>query len=379
MEPYPRLLLRFVYEVVSLAALIRAAVDENMPNGQLQPGRVVARKDGKQGYFVYVGVRRYLALRRLLEQTHDPRFAVFNAYVDAGLSELHMFVRAKMENEDDKGERLGLSVLEEAFGLSKIRDSLSPEMLDADLRRLYDLSIKLPPEKLKKLYDIERRTGSRFTVAQLERLSAIKEEKDFYLAAASTSGFGFKADDVEKAVRGKQGAYTLEWFGDVFPEYESAAPRAAEPVRPVQEGDGEDHEQGRHLEVDEPAVILARCPRCSARNMLHVEGHIETRHIPPDPEEAPVTAAVVETIGVDGFDCWRCGKKFFAFLKHLEGRRYAADTSLSEKLVDPETVVEAIDVRYDHDEKVWQRIVDGKVAGHVDVSGEAGPEKKDGR
>lgn len=371
-------MLRFVYEVVSLAALIRAAVDENTPNGQLQPGRVVARKDGKQGYFVYVGVRRYLALRRLLEQTHDPRFAVFNAYVDADLSELHMFVRAKMENEDDKGERLGLSVLEEAFGLSKIRDSLSPEMLDADLKRLYDLSIKLPPEKLKKLYDIERRTGSRFTVAQLERLSAIKEEKDFYLAAASTSGFGFKADDVEKAVRGKQGAYVLEWFGDVFPEYESAAPRAAEPVRPVQEGDGEDDEQGRHLEVDEPAVILARCPRCSARNMLHVEGHIETRHIPPDPEEAPVTAAVVETIGVDGFDCWRCGKKFFAFLKHLEGRRYAADISLSEKLIDPETVVEAIDVRYDHDEKVWQKIVDGKVAGHVDVSGEAGPEK-DGR
>jgi hypothetical protein len=377
-EPYPRLLLRFVYEVVSLAALIRAAVDENTPNGQLQPGRVVARKDGKQGYFVYVGVRRYLALRRLLEQTHDPRFAVFNAYVDADLSELHMFVRAKMENEDDKGERRGLSVLEEAFGLSKIRDSLSPEMLDADLKRLYDLSIKLPPEKLKKLYDIERRTGSRFTVAQLERLSAIKEEKDFYLAAASTSGFGFKADDVEKAVRGKQGAYVLEWFGDVFPEYESAAPRAAEPVRPVQEGDGEDDEQGRHLEVDEPAVILARCPRCAARNMLHVEGHIETRHIPPDPEEAPVTAAVVETIGVDGFDCWRCGKKFFAFLKHLEGRRYAADISLSEKLIDPETVVEAIDVRYDHDEKVWQKIVDGKVAGHVDVSGEAGPEK-DGR
>src|SRR5208282_1529232 len=139
-EPYPKLLLRFVYEVVSLAALIKAAVDENTSNGQLEPGRVVPRKDGKKGYFVYVGVRRYLALRWLSEHTHDSRFAVFYAFVDDGLSELQMFVRAKMENEDENGERQGLSVMEEVFGLSKIRDSLSPEKLDPGLRRLYDLS-----------------------------------------------------------------------------------------------------------------------------------------------------------------------------------------------------------------------------------------------
>ena len=68
------MLLRFVYEVVSLAALIKAAVDENTPNGQLEPGRVVPRKDGKKGYLVYVGVRRYLALKWLFQHNNDARF-----------------------------------------------------------------------------------------------------------------------------------------------------------------------------------------------------------------------------------------------------------------------------------------------------------------
>ena len=367
MEPYPKLLLRFVYEAASLAALIKAAVDENTPNGQLEPGRVVPRKDGKKGYFVYVGVRRYLALRWLFEKTHDSRFSTYNAYVDSGLSELQMFVRAKMENEDENGERQGLSVMEEVFGLSKIKDSLSPEKLDPGLRRLYDLSIGLPKEKLKRLYDVERRTGSRFTVAQLERLATVREDKDFYLAAASTSAFGFKGEDVEKAVTMKEAAYTLEWFKDVFPEYASAAPRAPQSAQPAQEGGGE---QG-HLEVDEPTVILALCPTCGARNMVHTEGQIETRHIPPNPEE-PRETAVVKSVGVDDRDCWKCREKFHTFFKHLEGRKYAADTSHSEKFIDPQTIVEAIDIRYDYDENVWQRIADGKIAGMVDLSGKDG-------
>ncbi|MDG6926837.1 MAG: hypothetical protein JRN09_09835 [Nitrososphaerota archaeon] len=359
-----------------MVALIKTAVDENTPNGQLEPGRVVPRKDGKKGYFVYIGVRRYLALRWLFGHTRDARFAVFYAYVDTGLTDLQMFLRAKMENEDGKGERQGLSVLEEIFGLSQIKDSLSPEKLkDGELRRLYELSSKLPQGKLKKLYDIERRTLSRFTVPQLERLVAVREEKDFFLTAASTSGFGFKGDDLEKAEQGREAAYTLEWFRDVFPEYASAAPRAARsPVR--QQPDGE--QQGGHLEVDEQAVILAPCPACSARSMVHAEGHMETRDIPPDPEQATVTS-VAKTIGQNDRRCWKCGQRFYALVRHLEGRKYAADTALSDEFREPQTVVEAIDVRYDRTGKVWQQIVDGKIAGTVDLSGERTGAGEEGR
>ena len=297
--------------------------------------------------------------------------AVFYAYVDTGLSELQMFVRAKMENEDEKGERQGLSVLEQVFGVSNIKDTLSPEKLDGELKRLYGLSATLTQAKLKKLYDVERRTSSRFTIAQLERLTTMKEDKDFYMAAASTSGFGFKGDDFERAVVGKQAAYTFEWFKDIFPEYASAPPSPPEPLQRVQDG-----EKGQgHLEVDEPRVILTPCPRCAAKNMVHVEGQVETRRIPPCPEEAPVVG-IAKTIDIDDPDCWKCKKKFFTIFKHIEGRKYAADSSVSDEFIDPQTIVEAIDVRYDYHERVWQQIVDGRIAGTIDLSGDEEGEGK---
>jgi hypothetical protein len=46
-EPHPRLMLRFSYDVGPLAELIRSSVDEDTPNGQLNPGRVVQKRDGK--------------------------------------------------------------------------------------------------------------------------------------------------------------------------------------------------------------------------------------------------------------------------------------------------------------------------------------------
>ena len=365
-EPHPKLMLRFIYEIAALAALIKAAVDENTPNGQLEPGRVVPLMVGKKkGYLVYVGVRRYFALKWLYEKTHDARFAVFNAYVDVGLSELQMFVRAKMENEDEKGERQGLSVLEEVLGVYRIRDSVSPEKLDGGLKRLYEISGRLTEVKLKKLYDVERRTRSRFTLAQLDRLCAVKEDKDFYLAAASTSGFGFWGDDVEKAVEGRNAAYSLDWFKDVFPEYANGALPVPQQQQP-DEGDGGEEEG--HFEANEPAVILAPCPRCTAVNMVRVQGQIEAEHISPDPEEASMTV-VAESVGRDDRECWKCGKEFYVFFRHLEGSRFAADTSPSKEFRYPTTIVETIDVRYDYGEKVWQKVVGGKIAGTVDLSG----------
>jgi len=67
-QPHPRHAIRFEYRAKPLAELIRATADENTPNGQLVPGRVVPRDDGKEGYWVYIAMKRYYALSSLHEE-----------------------------------------------------------------------------------------------------------------------------------------------------------------------------------------------------------------------------------------------------------------------------------------------------------------------
>ncbi|MDV3294179.1 MAG: ParB/RepB/Spo0J family partition protein, partial [Nitrososphaerales archaeon] len=209
-QPHPKLAFRFRYDVASLADSIRSAADENTPNGQLNPGRVVLRGDG-EGYYVYVGVRRYFALKSLWDATKDERFAVYTAYIDTDLSELQMFVKAKKENDEENGEREGLSVLEEVSGIGRIRNSINPEELEKGLRRLFELAGRLNEKRAMKLYDIERTARFKFRIAHLERLCAIEDDREFYLAAASVAGFSFADDDIEKAVEARRGAYALNW------------------------------------------------------------------------------------------------------------------------------------------------------------------------
>ena len=99
---------------------------EDVPNGQLEPGRVVPRDDGEGLLRVHRG-QAVLALKSLYEETGDERFAVFNAYVDSESSLLNLFLRVRSENEEGKGERVGLSVLEKILGLYKIRGSIPAE------------------------------------------------------------------------------------------------------------------------------------------------------------------------------------------------------------------------------------------------------------
>ena len=375
-QPHPKLALRFRYSVESLAALILAAASGNVPNGQLEPGRVVPTEDGL-GYYVYVGVKRFLALKLLFEKTHDVRFAAFNAYVDTNLSPLRMFVIAKMENEEGKGEREGLSVLEEVSGIGRIRDSVKPGELDEGLRRLHDLSEKLGEERLKKLYELERVAHFKFRVAHLERLCRIEgDEKDFYLAAASAAGYRFTGDDIEEAVEARSAAYNLEWFKDLFPSYSSEAPPP--PTSPSsghdqdgnQGGEGEAEGKGReeqgsgHLEVHLEEVVLAACPKCEGENMVKLDGEVKATQIPPDPDGKRRTV-VAESVDKVDCECFHCDGKFYAFAKHLEGREYAVESSLSKRFREPKTIVEAFDVRYDFGRGVWQKIVDGKIAGDL--------------
>ena len=46
-EPHPKLAFRFSYDIEGLAESIMAAADENTPNGQLNPGRVVLKPGGE--------------------------------------------------------------------------------------------------------------------------------------------------------------------------------------------------------------------------------------------------------------------------------------------------------------------------------------------
>ena len=194
-EPHPRLMFRFSYDVDSLADSIRSAVDENTPNGQINPGRVVLREDG-EGYYVFVGVRRFLALRHLYETTKDERFATYSAYVDTNISELQMFIKAKKENEEEKGERQGVSLLEEVSGIGMIKDSVSSRDLDEGLARQLAVAEKIGDEKLLQLYKVERAAGFRFRLAQRERLAKIGDEREFYTTASYVAGAGMRGDDI---------------------------------------------------------------------------------------------------------------------------------------------------------------------------------------
>ena len=217
-EPHPRLMFRFSYDVDSLAESIRSAVDENTPNGQINPGRVVLREDG-EGYYVFVGVRRFLALRHLYETTKDERFATYSAYVDTNISELQMFIKAKKENEEEKGERQGVSLLEEVSGIGKIKDSVSSRDLDEGLARQLAVAEKIGDEKLLRLYKVERAAGFRFRLAQLERLAKIGDEREFYTTASYVAGAGMRGDDIEPAIDEREKAQVFDWFGRLFPDY----------------------------------------------------------------------------------------------------------------------------------------------------------------
>jgi transcription elongation factor Elf1 len=342
-----------------LADSIRSLVDDNTPNGQLNPGRVVRREGG---YYVYIGIRRFLALKSLHESTGDQRFGVFSAYVDENLSELQMFIKAKAENEEERGERQRLSILEEVSGMSKIRESMGKlDGLDPSLKRLASLADKFDDERLKKLYDVEKASGSRFTLAQLEGLSRVQGEKEFYTTAASTAGF--RVDDVPSAERNRTAAYHLDWFPRLFPDYkkEGELPGSRIPSRV-------DHPEVKEpLEVHEEGVIVVQCPKCEGGNMLRCEGEITLVHLSPDPE-GELEAAVAESVAKATFACSHCGETFNVFVTKLDTGGYAVATSLSDGFVEPKEELGALNLRYNHRKKAWEMIEGDEIVGPLRLS-----------
>ena len=376
-EPHPKLAFRFSYDIEGLAESILAAADENTPNGQLNPGRVVL-KPGGEGYYVYVGVRRYKALKRLYETTKDERFGSYTAYIDTGMNELEMFVKAKRENDEEKGERKGLSVLEELFGITMIREAIPPEGLtDKWLKRLADVASRLDEKKLRKLYEIEGAAHSKFRLPHLEFVCKIGSEDDFFLTAATAVAFNYTGSDMERAWEDRNSVLSLDWFGQMFPEVKKAEPsgngggtqqksstkRKAKPKAKKEAVKG--------MEVHEERVVLVPCPRCGRLHMVETKGKVEATHVPEDPDGEKRTEVAVSVSRVER-TCSKCGGRFFAFVEHLEGRKYAAEPSVSMKFREPKKVVEAVDLRFDRKGSVWQIIAGDKVVGPLDFDGKAG-------
>jgi hypothetical protein len=373
-QPHPKLTFRFSYDVGGLADSIRCAADENTPNGQLNPGRVVLRPDG-EGYYVYIGVRRYRALKLLYETTKDERFGSYTAYIDTGMSELQMFVKAKRENDEERGERQGLSVLEELFGITKIREAIPHDGLDKWLKRLVDVADKLTEEKFRKLYEIEVASRFKFRLPHLEYLCRIESEEDFFLTAATAAGFTYRGDEMDRAWEDRKAAHALDWFRRLFPDNGPRAPEPAPTVsqasqtkdtKPASVPKAEPKPVSQALEIHEENVITARCPRCESVQMLEIQGEIVATHVPAEPGGERRTE-VAESVSRVNCDCRDCNGRFFLFVKHLDGRLYAIEPSASMKFRDPRDRVESVDLRFDHEKREWQKIVGDKIVGPLTI------------
>ncbi|HUH99552.1 MAG TPA: hypothetical protein VLY65_00780 [Nitrososphaerales archaeon] len=379
--PHPKLATRIKLDVRPLAELIRGAVDEDVPNGQLEPGRVVPREDG-QGYYVYIGLRRFYALKSLYEETRDKRFAVFIAYVDSSTrSLLDLFLRVRAENEEGKGERVGLSVLEKVYGLHRISGLVPLDKMDDELRRELAVAEKLDEKRIMKLFEIETAAHFSYRLEHLERLCQISDLEELYESAACIAGYAIPPERIDKAVEGREdGVRTLKWFGRLFPDYARSVEdrRDRERQSPVQhqlpmtepESASEEPEaaNGRLLEIHKTDVVIVPCPKCGAENMIEVRLKAEVTRLSADPEGETMTSIPEVVVGC-AVECSGCQSGFHAFVKPLEGRRYALETSLSTRFQDPRTVVETVDLRFDFKDGHWQKLSGEKMIGVVRTSG----------
>jgi len=385
--PHPKLATRLKLDVHSLAELIKGAADDDVPNGQLEPGRVVPREGG-QGYYVYVGLRRFYALKSLYEETRDKRFAVFTAFVDPSTrSLLDLFLRVRAENEEGKGERIGLSVLEKVYGLHRISGLVSLDKMDDGLKRELAVAEKLDERRIMKLFEIETAAHFSFKLEHLERLCQIASLEELYESAACTAGYAIPPERMDKAVEGREDAVrTLKWFGRLFPDYakEIEDRRAGERQTSVQlqleaaqqssAGQESDAADRGPLEVHKRDVMIVSCPKCGVENMAQVRVEAEVTRLATDPQGTSMTA-VPEIVVACSIECSGCGNGFHAFVKPLEGRRYALETSLSPRFQEPRAVVEAVDLRFDFENGHWQKLVGEKVIGLVRSSGRASTRK----
>ncbi len=223
-EPHPDFLFRFKYDDPSLQKLAESI----RQLGQIHNGRVVPKADAS-GYRVYVGIRRYYAVKRLFDESGDPRFGKYYAVIDEGLSEAQMLAKALAENMSEKGERKDLSILEEIAifrhaekVLTSSNVSLVLKMLNQDeeyLKRRLSLAERISEQKLRKLYEIEQASGFEFRIGHLEWLKNVPDDRQFFIQASIIADARLKPSQASVVEKLPEQAVKVSWFPELFPDY----------------------------------------------------------------------------------------------------------------------------------------------------------------
>ena len=319
-EPHPDLQARLRYDQVD-----RLAEDIRM-NGQLQPGRVVEKKDGT-GYFVYIGRGRLLAVRRLFEKYGHP--TRYLAILDESLPFVELFSRSMSENLRSKN----LSVLDEmksydvASKLAGEEEILQTSCRIGENAEEVKKMISLAGvfgDKLKRLYDIEVKTGFSFQLGHLEAFAKVSDERKFYEIAAVAAVSRFTADEVRVLLRA--GTLTglvdglVPWFGELFPEFDSATDTSGRKSRSKHKPDSEARPPvGVPYKENLPFV---GCPHCGAQVSFELKERSTLTLYKFDGAAVPKK----DSVSPDGL-YWRsgicanekCGKEFWLVVFSTDG------------------------------------------------------------
>lgn len=265
-EPYPKAMMRFEYgpedpSIMALAEMILA-------QGQLQRGRAVPKAGGNgKKWEVYIGTRRYFAIKSLDGKPGAP--AVYRAEIDYGLTEDEIITRALMENEEGQGERKPLSVEEElAYYRLLLQDKSEDEVIsiceragkdNTTMTRSIRIARTLGSDKLRKLYEVEKKSGFRFALSHTEEFTKLPDDRTMFQVAAVTADKKFDPGAV-KPEAARELVKSVAWFSEVFPEYATEAPDSAGATTTKKKG-----KRGTS-KVAEPSLDFLQCPYCGAQN-----------------------------------------------------------------------------------------------------------------
>jgi len=397
LEPHPKFLFRKTYDVADLAESIRK-------QGQLQPGRVVPRPDGK-GYWVYIGMRRYHAIKLLHDQAKTEeerrRFLKFLAFVDEATEE-EMVIRALDENET--GVRKDLTPLEEALVLKSFE--FKNVALNGHYGKLRDIPLSI--EQMKNLQKIENETGYTFKVHVLEYLAEIakKGDAELYSTAAqiAENRLDKSRQKMEIAYETRGECTGWDWFKKIFPtitvndsffdelstlrdeilggQHEGVNETAAgeskgnakeesagrTPFPPQGEGSApQPPPQPEHEQKAKPHsaplytvqdALVVRCPYCNTPHVVELEAlYVSSKiHEPSGSSATPVPNPIdmVQIAGVSPAILCSCGNSYYFTIKKEEEKFYALASKKAVKLLQEAEPAEPIPVMsWDADEQCW--------------------------
>lgn len=225
-EIHPMAVMRFSYDKD-----IDGLVESIRRHGQLEPGRAVAKPDGK-GFLVYIGIRRLEACKKLFSE--KGKLKIYKAYVDEGLTETEIVSRAIAENATEKKQRTDIELLEELhylsslpFSADEVRElALAGGMGKESLKKKLDLLVSLGPEEFERLYKIEEATGFHFKLGHLTGIWQYSggDMAVFFGACSCAAAKNWSVEGLNEdlVVGAAPTALSIPWFPKLFPEF---APR----------------------------------------------------------------------------------------------------------------------------------------------------------